>query len=241
MRRRRRPFFTSRSIDRTTSSLRSYSPPKPCGATAPSGSSWWRRIFVICVRTRLSSGRGDQPESHWPLLAGILDRVVTVDAHLHRTTIKAFFRSSRQSVGDAGHRTVPGRPGMIVVGPDVESGVGGDLGCWEWLTVARTRFGTARSKCTTGRRYCLFREHADCLREGAGCGRGKIDRCDRYSRPVSGRTDHTFVRAGIRSVRSTHSVPHPTNAISLDDIFVAALNKEGGARFSRKAPRESEH
>ena len=32
-----------------------------------------------------------------------------------------------------------------------------------------------------------------------------------------------FVRAGIRSIRSTHSVPHPTNAIPLDDIFAAAL------------------
>ena len=35
-----------------------------------------------------------------------------------------------------------------------------------------------------------------------------------------------FVRAGIRSIRSTNSVPHPTNAIMLDDIFVAALRNE---------------
>ena len=32
--------------------------------------------------------------------------------------------------------------------------------------------------------------------------------------------------AGIRSIRSTHSVPHPTNAIILDDLYAAALECE---------------
>ena len=32
--------------------------------------------------------------------------------------------------------------------------------------------------------------------------------------------------SGIRSVRSTHSVPHVTNAIALDDLFVGALRGE---------------
>jgi ribose-phosphate pyrophosphokinase len=32
--------------------------------------------------------------------------------------------------------------------------------------------------------------------------------------------------AGIRSIRSTYSVPHSTNAIALDDLFVDALNSE---------------
>jgi Phosphoribosylpyrophosphate synthetase len=35
-----------------------------------------------------------------------------------------------------------------------------------------------------------------------------------------------FIGAGIRSVRSTTSVPHPTNAIILDDTYVAALRSE---------------
>ncbi len=35
-----------------------------------------------------------------------------------------------------------------------------------------------------------------------------------------------FANAGIRSIRSTSSVPHPTNAIPLDDIFAAALRGE---------------
>jgi ribose-phosphate pyrophosphokinase len=38
-----------------------------------------------------------------------------------------------------------------------------------------------------------------------------------------------FRRAGLRSVRSTSSVPHPTSAIALDDVLAAALRKEAGA------------
>jgi len=38
-----------------------------------------------------------------------------------------------------------------------------------------------------------------------------------------------FLRAGIRSVRSTDSVPHPTNAIALDRILSDVLRKEIGA------------
>ena len=37
---------------------------------------------------------------------------------------------------------------------------------------------------------------------------------------------HDMSLAGIRSVRSTHSVPHPTNAIILDDLYAAALDCE---------------
>jgi len=35
-----------------------------------------------------------------------------------------------------------------------------------------------------------------------------------------------FGRAGIYSVRSTNSMPHPTSAISLDDLLVRALRRE---------------
>ena len=32
--------------------------------------------------------------------------------------------------------------------------------------------------------------------------------------------------SGIRSIRSTHTVPHPTNAIRLDDLFANVLERE---------------
>ena len=37
-----------------------------------------------------------------------------------------------------------------------------------------------------------------------------------------------FTESGIRSIRSTDSVPHPTNAIALDEILAAALRSELG-------------
>ena len=46
-----------------------------------------------------------------------------------------------------------------------------------------------------------------------------------------------FADSGIRSIRSTSSVPHPTNAIPLDDIFVAALRGEiNGTSFPKINP-----
>jgi ribose-phosphate pyrophosphokinase len=35
-----------------------------------------------------------------------------------------------------------------------------------------------------------------------------------------------FFAAGIRSIKSTDSVPHPTNAIALDRVLAEALRKE---------------
>ena len=43
-----------------------------------------------------------------------------------------------------------------------------------------------------------------------------------FSSELAGR----LARNGIRSIRSTHSVPHPTNMIVLDDIFLEALRRE---------------
>jgi ribose-phosphate pyrophosphokinase len=40
-----------------------------------------------------------------------------------------------------------------------------------------------------------------------------------------------FAGAGIRSIRSTSSVPHPTNTIPLDDIFAALRSEMGKTGF----------
>jgi ribose-phosphate pyrophosphokinase len=37
-----------------------------------------------------------------------------------------------------------------------------------------------------------------------------------------------FTKAGIHSIRSTHSVPHATNTFVLDDLFASALRGEFG-------------
>ena len=47
-------------------------------------------------------------------------------------------------------------------------------------------------------------------------------------------TTDALLRAGIRSVRSTHTVPHPTNAIRLDGILAAALARRSMADSREK-------
>ena len=56
--------------------------------------------------------------------------------------------------------------------------------------------------------------------------RGRSGRRHRHHALFAAELVDEFVGAGIRSVRSTNSVPHPTNAILLDDTYVAALRSE---------------
>jgi ribose-phosphate pyrophosphokinase len=46
-----------------------------------------------------------------------------------------------------------------------------------------------------------------------------------------------FTDAGIRSIRSTCSVPHPTNAIPLDDFFAIALGREINGQSFQEIPK----
>ena len=46
-----------------------------------------------------------------------------------------------------------------------------------------------------------------------------------------------MIEAGIRSIRSTHSVPHSTNAIVLDNLFIDALQDEITSTTLLEAPR----
>jgi ribose-phosphate pyrophosphokinase len=45
-----------------------------------------------------------------------------------------------------------------------------------------------------------------------------------------------FRAAGIRSVRSTNSVPHPTNAVALEPSLVEALQREVPAPSEENKP-----
>jgi ribose-phosphate pyrophosphokinase len=45
-----------------------------------------------------------------------------------------------------------------------------------------------------------------------------------------------FAQAGIRSIRSTNSVPHQTNAIALDGVLATALQDEFAAP-DRRTPQ----
>jgi ribose-phosphate pyrophosphokinase len=190
------------------------------------------------------------------LLARTVDRVITVDAHLHRTpdigavfpgieadnlsAVPAFAQALRASGFDRS---------TLVVGPDAESqawvgGLADRLGLAS-AVAHKIRHGDrsveidfAGTVSPAGRPVLLV---DDIVSSG-----GTLIACAGALKAARARTidviiTHAlyppemaaaFAAAGIRSVRSSFSVPHPTNAIRLDDIFAPALQREISGGFT---------
>ena len=187
------------------------------------------------------------------MLADAFDRVITVDAHLHRTAhveevfpgieaddlsaVPAMAATLRASGVDS--RTV-------VVGPDEESrpwvaDLAGRLG-FDHAVAHKTRHGD-RSVEIGFADPALFAGRPALLVDDIVSSGGTLIVCAKALRAASATTVDAIVThalfapelasalfaAGIRSVKSTDSVPHPTNAIALDGILAAALRREIGA------------
>jgi ribose-phosphate pyrophosphokinase len=184
------------------------------------------------------------------LIAGTVDRVITVDAHLHRTHsidsvfpgIEADDLSAMPAIADA-LRDGGLDPGTVVVGPDEESRAWvGDLarrlGCAH-AVAQKTRRGDrsveikfADAKLFAGRPALMVDDIVSsggtlmaCAQALAAAGAKSIDAIITHALFPPELTAK-FSAAGISSVRSTNSVPHPSNAISLDEVLAAALRKE---------------
>jgi ribose-phosphate pyrophosphokinase len=188
-----------------------------------------------------------------PLLAGSVDRVVTVDAHLHRIKniedvfpgIEADDLSAMPAIADALRAGGVSRD-MIVVGPDEEAGPWvGDLAARLGLKHAvahKIRRGD-RSVEITFANPAVFKGRPALLMDDIVSSGGTLIACAKALVAAGATTIDAviahalfapelageFLRAGIRSVRSTTSVPHPTNAIALDGVLADALRKEIGA------------
>jgi ribose-phosphate pyrophosphokinase len=138
-------------------------------------------------------------------------------------------------------------PATVVIGPDLESRRwAGDLAERLGLghTVAQKRRHGDRSVEITfdqpgviaGRP--ALRRHVSsgetmitCAKALAAAGATSIDAIVTHALFPAQLCDD-MAQAGIRSIRSTHSVPHPTNSILLDDLYVAALGVEMTSRES---------
>ena len=195
------------------------------------------------------------------LIAGMVDRVVTVDAHLHRTTdIRAVFPgieaenlSAMPAIADA-LRSTGIDPATVAVGPDVESrpwvsDLAGQLGLAH--TVAQkirrgdraVEIGFAGDGRLAGRPVLLVDDIVSsggtliaCAKALRSAGATTIDAVMTHAL-FAPEMATAFADAGIRSVRSTSSVPHPSNAIPLDDILATALRGElNGKSFPEKTP-----
>ena len=190
------------------------------------------------------------------LLATIVDRVVTVDAHLHRTgDIKAVFPgieaqnlSAMPAIADAiAADSID--PATVVIGPDAESepwvsDLAGRLRLQHTLA-RKSRHGDRSVEIDFGDTALLAGRPAlmvdDIVSSGTtlmvaakalrAMGATCVDAVVTHALfPPAMIT--AFADAGIRSVRSTDSVPHPTNAIALDATLAAALRSELGKPLS---------
>jgi ribose-phosphate pyrophosphokinase len=190
------------------------------------------------------------------LLAETFDRVITVDAHLHRTKriddvftgIEAENLSAMPAIADF-LRTAGFDRDAIVIGPDVESepwvsDLAGRLGL-EFAVAHKTRRGDSSVEITfadpgaIARRPVLLTDDivssggtlTTCAKALAAAGATTIDAIITHALfPPEQTAD--FMRAGIRSIRSTSSVPHPSNAIALDTILADTLRREiAGAKL----------
>ena len=184
------------------------------------------------------------------LLAGCFDRVVTVDAHLHRTPdIAAVFPgiasdnlSAMPAIAVALRKTGLD-PATVVVGPDAESEP------WVSDLASRLRLshvvaqkirrgdrsveiGFPNRASVSGRPTLIVDDIVSsggtmiaCARALISAGATTIDAVVTHAL-FPEQLCRDMIEAGIRSIRSTHRVPHPTNAIVLDNLFINALQDE---------------
>lgn len=185
---------------------------------------------------------------HW--LGGIFDRIVTVDPHLHRTPdiAEVFPGSEAQALSATPvlanliHRDA-GDGDVVLVGPDSESR--------QWveklaaplsapvLIGSKTRDGDRKirmeipgGEIVSGRVAYLV---DDVVSSGTTLARGAEILMEAGARQVEAVVVHALCSAadlaamqsaGIGRLRSTDSVPHPTNAISLSPLLADALRDE---------------
>jgi ribose-phosphate pyrophosphokinase len=183
------------------------------------------------------------------LLAGVVDRVLTFNAHLHRTAdIRAVFPgitcenlSAVRQIAALLRQTLD--PHTVVVGPDEESlplasALGDQLGLAH--TVGHKVRRSDRNTTVMFDNPASVAGHPTLLIDDIVSSGGTLMACARELH-AAGATyiDAVAVHAlfpatllpalshsGIRSVKSTDSVPHPTNAIPLDATLADALTEE---------------
>lgn len=200
--------------------------------------------------TTFNEGEAISQKAIGALIAGCVDRVITVDAHLHRTpNIGAVFpgiASDNLSAMPAIAVTLRKTgldPATVVVGPDTESE--------PWVSDLASRLGLSHTVARKTRRGDRSVEIGlpdptriagrpalivdDIVSSGGtmiacaaaltSAGATTIDAVVTHAL-FPEELCRNMIQSGIRSIRSTHSVPHSTNAVALDNLFIDALQDE---------------
>ena len=186
------------------------------------------------------------------LLADAVDRVITVDAHLHRTKdihsvfpgIEADNLSAMPAIAEGLRAGFD--PKTVVVGPDEESqawvsDLAARLGV-QCAVARKTRRGD-RSVEITFADPALFAGRPALLIDDIVSSGGTLMTCAEALQAAGATTIDAVIthalfapelvagllQAGIRSLKSTDSIHHPSNAITLDAVLADALRKEFAA------------
>ncbi|WKA25522.1 ribose-phosphate diphosphokinase [Bradyrhizobium roseum] len=200
--------------------------------------------------TAFTAGEAISQQVVGRMLARCFDRVVTVDAHLHRTPdiasvfpgIQSDNLSAMPAIADALQNSGLG-PDTVVVGPDAESlpwvsDLAGRLHLRHTVATKIRRGDRSVAiefpdrACITGHPALIVDDIVSsggtiiaCARALTAAGATAIDAVVTHA--LFPESAHPEMRsARVRSIRSTHSVSHFTNAIALDELFFDALKGE---------------
>jgi len=203
--------------------------------------------------TAFAPGQAVSQRAVGRFLAGIFDRIVTVDPHLHRQhDIAAVFPGAETVTLSAAPLLADfltrrdGARNPVLVGPDAESrqwveAVAAPLGL-DVLTAEKTRrsdtdvsIAIPGVACAAGRPAVIV---DDVISTGNTLARCAELLVDADATTVDVLAVHCLAdddalamlrRAGIGAIHSTDSVPHPTSAIALAPLLADALTSETGS------------
>ncbi len=177
-------------------------------------------------------------------LASLVDIIITVDPHLHRTTelgdaVPAKQAIALSSAGLQAEHINQHFPGALLIGPDRESEqwvgrIAALSGC-DYLVADKQRRGDRSVQITlpeaaiSGRQVLLIDDMASTGQTLAACAHILQQRQAEEIHALithalfTRQAEQLLTRAGIASVCSTDSISHPSNCISLTPLLAATL------------------
>jgi ribose-phosphate pyrophosphokinase len=179
-------------------------------------------------------------------LGGAFDRIITVQAHLHRTAdLTDVFGARSESLSIAGNLAVLAAGGdrPLIVGPDIESwplaeDAANRLGT-DWVVFDKTRLGDRQVRLSLKAPDKVAGRAVLLLDDVCSSG-GTMEQAITLLRQVGAASVDVAVAhalfdsdvqarlraAGARRILSSDSVPNPTNAMELADVLATALREE---------------
>lgn len=179
------------------------------------------------------------------LLGRYVDRFLTIDAHLHRTSqldqVLGIPCENLSASGEIGRR-VATLDEPVVVGPDAESAqwaraVADAAGC-EWTVGTKTRFGDRRVRFDIEDPQRVRGHTAVLVDDIVSTGNTIIEAAKAIARHKP-KAIHLYCvhglfvedaecrirKAGVTAIASSNTIPHPTNDVDITGVITEALRR----------------